>query len=254
MRPALASLALLTGCAIAPIPPQLPDCTPDPDPDVYAFEQTRGCFLEKLTEAPALAGKGPLAIEFSICANGDFADLWVTSAPGRATPAPEVSAAVDRAIQSCRWFPAERRRERISSRLSLLFEPAPPRLRPMNGVAPVVAPLPSPVPDCGARPPAIRAGSPFHTRPRLAVQGCVASALRVPPAFSGLVGRTQARFRVGSDGCVGEFSLYPEIDKRIVEAVERAVRSCAWIPGHDAEGRVVDMEALLPVRFTAQRL
>jgi hypothetical protein len=220
------------------------------------MEQRRGCFLEGLAGAPALESLPvPLVIEFSICASGDFADLRVGPVSGESALPPEVAASVDRAIQACRWFPARSERGLVSSRLSLILEVRPRRLRPSwQSQAPAESSS-APAPECGQRPPAASGAAPGHTAPRTAVQGCVSRAFTLPRDLDGLVGRTTARFRVGADGCLGGFQLVPSIgDRRILEGLERAARSCTWIPGTDPQGRPVDMEVTLPVRFKAQSI
>ena len=72
---------------------------------------------------------------------------------------------------------------------------------------------------------------------------------------SGVTDRLVVRILVKSDGTVGrvdrltELQAQQEFVKRFDEHVEAVIRSCAFEPGRDEEGRPQDIWLILPIRF-----
>jgi TonB family protein len=81
---------------------------------------------------------------------------------------------------------------------------------------------------------------------------CVQRAIRAPRDLADRVnGPVTIRFAVGPDGDVSLFQVMGEVpDPRLPGMLEGAVRSCAFTPGADAQGRSVRMWVTMPIRFT----
>jgi protein TonB len=90
-------------------------------------------------------------------------------------------------------------------------------------------------------------------KPRTAEAGCVQRSLRVPEEWMDRLGLVTVKFAIGVDGVPGRFqSMTGGFAERVAPAIWRAVRSCRWIPGADAQGRPTAIWVILPIRFTLE--
>jgi outer membrane biosynthesis protein TonB len=82
----------------------------------------------------------------------------------------------------------------------------------------------------------------------------VGSSIRLPADLAGYAaGQVVVKFAVARDGTVGLAQLMtPVPDQRIFEAIRRALASCRWRPGSDAQGQPVTLWVILPLRFAAE--
>lgn len=87
------------------------------------------------------------------------------------------------------------------------------------------------------------------TPARLVSRGCIERTIRAP-FFRGKV---VAKFAVRPDGRITDFSLLSPAPADVAQAVETAVRACAWVPGSDADGRPVTIWVIVPIRFQDER-
>lgn len=87
--------------------------------------------------------------------------------------------------------------------------------------------------------------------PLLAEKGCLAENMKIPPQLMDLVtGPVTVKFAVYSNGAVGSIQIMtPVADPRIGDAIKRAITSCEWIPGTNAQGRPHAIWVIQPFRF-----
>jgi len=87
--------------------------------------------------------------------------------------------------------------------------------------------------------------------PRLGSKTCLAENLRLPPELLDMVsGPLTVKFAVYSTGAVGSIQILTAVpDPRIAEAIKRAISSCEWIPGADAQGKATALWVIQPFRF-----
>jgi len=119
-----------------------------------------------------------------------------------------------------------------------------------NGVVGGVpgSPVPSPVVEEGPAYPT--AG---FRKPQMADAGCVQRSLRVPEEWMDRLGVVTVKFAIGKDGVPSRFqSMTHGFADRVAPAIWRAVQSCRWIPGADAQGRPTAIWVILPIRFTLE--
>ncbi len=92
-----------------------------------------------------------------------------------------------------------------------------------------------------------------YKKPQMVQAGCVQSSVRVPRELAGYVsGPVQVKFAIGRDGTPSQFSTLTTIpDKRIADEIWKAIQSCKWVPGADAQGKPVSIWMILPIRFTS---
>ncbi len=210
--PACALLALLA-LAGPPERPGEPTVTPRTDP--------ASCLPSDVIFPREATGPAPerITVRFEIADDGTARDVSVGFPAG--SPVSELLLqSATRAVEICRWVP----------------EGDPPRR--------VALPLPVVAPRT--------AGPPF-TAPRMAESGCFRDAFRIPfVAVKEL--RVHVKFPVYPDGSVGRVARMerfddPEVQARFLASVQQALRSCAWIPGTDANGRPTAIYVLLPLRL-----
>jgi protein TonB len=96
-------------------------------------------------------------------------------------------------------------------------------------------------------------------KPQEAERGCVGRSVRLSDelldSFVGSVvgGSVTVRFAIGRDGTPSQFQVVSVMrDPRVALVVWRAVQSCRWIPGADAQGRPTPIWVILPLRFSIQ--
>jgi TonB family protein len=120
--------------------------------------------------------------------------------------------------------------------------PAPSR-RLVRAPTPTPPAVASPVGIAG-RPDALQDPSPVDRR-------CVPRTLRARPDLSGrLPPELAVRFQVGPSGAVGGVEVLGDVrDRDLVEAVEEAVRGCAFHPGLDEAGRPTSLPVVMRIRF-----
>jgi hypothetical protein len=93
---------------------------------------------------------------------------------------------------------------------------------------------------------------PGYTKPREREPGCVGRQIAMP---SGVTGRIVIRIRVAADGIVKRVDRLSDVNvplaykKMVDDLVESGVRSCAFEPGRDPEGRPQEIWLILPLRF-----
>jgi protein TonB len=89
------------------------------------------------------------------------------------------------------------------------------------------------------------------TTPRLADKGCLAENMKIPPQLMDMVsGPVTVKFAVYSNGAVGSIQIMtPVADPRIGDAIKRAITSCEWTPGTNAQGRPHAIWVIQPFRF-----
>jgi protein TonB len=87
--------------------------------------------------------------------------------------------------------------------------------------------------------------------PRLADKACLGENMKIPPQLMDMVtGPVTVKFAVYSNGAVGSIQiLTPVADPRIGDAIKRAITSCEWSPGSDAQGRPHAIWVIQPFRF-----
>jgi len=87
--------------------------------------------------------------------------------------------------------------------------------------------------------------------PQLADRACLAENMKVPPQLLDMVtGPVTVKFAVYSNGAVGSIQIMSAIpDPRIGDAIKRAITSCEWTPGSDAQGRPTAIWVIQPFRF-----
>lgn len=89
-----------------------------------------------------------------------------------------------------------------------------------------------------------------YVKPKMAEPGCVGNNVRIPRGLEGLVSTLSVRFAVMRDGSVSQFSVNGEVpDRRIAEAIWRAVQDCKWIPGTDAQGKPTAIWVVIPIKL-----
>ncbi len=122
--------------------------------------------------------------------------------------------------------------------------PAPPA--PAAAAAPPEAAPPTKTEDAPRYP-----GDGFQS-PQLADRECISENLRLPPQLTEAVpDLVTARVAVSTAGKATTVQVMGQVaDPRISEAVRRAVQSCAWIPGADAQGKPTTLWVVLPIRLT----
>ena len=77
--------------------------------------------------------------------------------------------------------------------------------------------------------------------------------LRLPRDLTSRPWVVTARFPVGADGTLGAIEVLGDVaDPRVAEAVRRAIRGCAFVPGADAQGRPTRLWAVMPIRFVGR--
>jgi protein TonB len=88
--------------------------------------------------------------------------------------------------------------------------------------------------------------------PRLAQRNCISDNLRLPAQLSGSVpDAVTARIAVTASGTPTQVQVMGQVaDTRISDAVKRAVESCDWIPGADAEGKPTALWVVMPIRLS----
>jgi len=105
--------------------------------------------------------------------------------------------------------------------------------------------------------PAVEEGPAYPTagfrKPQMAEAGCVQRSLRVPEEWMGRLGVVTVKFAIGKDGIPSRFqSMTHGFADRVAPAIWRAVQSCRWIAGADAQGWPTAIWVILPVRFTLE--
>lgn len=87
--------------------------------------------------------------------------------------------------------------------------------------------------------------------PRLTDKACLGENMKIPPQLMDMVtGPVTVKFAVYSNGAVGSIQiLTPVADPRIGDAIKRAITSCEWTPGADAQGRPHAIWVIQPFRF-----
>jgi periplasmic protein TonB len=90
-----------------------------------------------------------------------------------------------------------------------------------------------------------------YRKPQMAQAGCVQNAVRVPRELAGFVsGPVQVKFAIAKDGTPTRFETLTSVpDRRIAEEIWKAVQSCKWVAGADAQGRPTSIWVILPIRF-----
>jgi hypothetical protein len=115
------------------------------------------------------------------------------------------------------------------------------------------APAPAAAVEPAEPPPVVEERPVFATsgwrRPVEARAGCVTGALVAPADLVGQIEVT-VKFAVGTDGSVDRFEdvSTPAAPEAVVAALSTAVRSCAYQPGADPEGRPAYVWVLLTVK------
>jgi hypothetical protein len=160
-----------------------------------------------------------VTVRFEIADDGTARDVSVGFPTG--SPVSELLLqAATRAVEICRWVPEGDPPRRVAVRL------------------PVVGPS-----SMGAK----------FTAPTMVERGCFRDAFRNPVVAVKEL-RVHVKFPVYPDGKIGRAVLMerfddPEIQARLLASVEQALRSCAWIPGADANGRPTAIYVILPLRL-----
>jgi TonB family protein len=80
---------------------------------------------------------------------------------------------------------------------------------------------------------------------------CVPRTLRAHGDLSGrLPPELAVRFQVAASGAVGGVEVLGDVrDRDLVEAIEGAVRACAFQPGLDEAGRPTSLPVVMRIRF-----
>jgi periplasmic protein TonB len=94
---------------------------------------------------------------------------------------------------------------------------------------------------------------PGFRKPRLEDPGCVQRAIRFSDEWIGQLGVAPllVRFAIDADGTPHQFqSMTEKLDGRLAVVVWRAIQSCRWLPGYDANGRAIALWVILPIRVT----
>jgi len=85
-------------------------------------------------------------------------------------------------------------------------------------------------------------------KPELDNKNCVKESVRIPPDLRGIVSRVVVQFAVRPDGSTGLFQFKTQVpDKRIEDAIKKAISGCTWKPGSDAQGKAVSLWVILPL-------
>lgn len=94
-----------------------------------------------------------------------------------------------------------------------------------------------------------------YTKPRTKEPRCVERSVRMTPEMlGGHTGPVTVKFAVTRDGSIARFECMSlSVPDPAAAEIERAVRSCEWIPGTDREGRPTGIWIILPMRFGAAR-
>jgi len=113
------------------------------------------------------------------------------------------------------------------------------------------------VPGSAVSSPVVEEGPAYPTagfrKPQMAEAGCVQRSLRIPEEWMDRLGVVTVKFAIGKDGVPSRFqSMSHGFADRIAPAIWRAVQSCRWIAGADAQGRPTAIWVLLPIRFTLE--
>jgi ABC-type phosphate transport system substrate-binding protein/predicted regulator of Ras-like GTPase activity (Roadblock/LC7/MglB family) len=126
---------------------------------------------------------------------------------------------------------------------------------PSPPVTPTPAPTSNPTQPVRAAvedaPPVYASGG--YEKPRMAEQGCVQRAVRMPEeVLDHVAGKTiTVKFAVGRDGAPSRFQLMtPGMPDRAGSAIWAAIQSCKWTPGNDPAGGAAAIWVVMPFRFT----
>ncbi len=201
------------------IPPRSVD---DDDPAVELLVELRRHQLGQCYEAPRAAGREHVEVFSTFYVDGDGRPLDVRAA----------SAPSDAALDACvteivgQWeFPASPEGVTGPYLARHAYEPAAQ--------------------------PAQFAG-PGSLRPALRDPSCVERALAVPAEYRGSTGGVTVKLAVDGAGAPALLHVLTPVPEAIIGAVADAVRSCAWSPGADAEGRAVPLWVTLTVKLESR--
>ena len=208
---AILACALLALLVLAPPPPEAASARTDPP----------SCLPVDVLFPRDATGPAPerITVRFEIADDGIARDISVGFPIGSHVSEFLLQAATH-AVEICRWVPEGDPPRRVALRL------------------PVVGP---------------RSMGPRFKAPSMVERGCFRDAFRLPfVAVKDL--RVHVKFPVYPDGRIGRVELMerfddPEIQARFLASVEQALRSCAWIPGADANGRPTAIYVVLPLRL-----
>ncbi len=122
--------------------------------------------------------------------------------------------------------------------------PAPAAPAPAAATQPAASPPPDPN--------APRYAGDGFVAPQLAEKNCIAENLRLPSQLGASAPEmVTARAAISATGQPTTVQVMGQVaDARISEAVRRAVQSCRWIPGADAEGKPTALWVVLPIRLS----
>jgi protein TonB len=128
---------------------------------------------------------------------------------------------------------------------------APPVAPPAAAAAAPTASPPAEAPPTQTADAPRYAGDGFQS-PQLADRNCISENLRLPAQLGGAIPDTvTARVAVSTTGQATSVQVMGQVaDPRISDAVRRAVQSCAWVPGADAQGKPTTLWVVLPIRLT----
>ncbi len=90
---------------------------------------------------------------------------------------------------------------------------------------------------------------PGSLRPALRDPGCLERRLRVPAEYRGSTGSVTVKLAVDAAGAPGLVHALTPVSDAILAAVADAVRTCAWSPGADSEGRPAPLWVTLTVKL-----
>jgi protein TonB len=194
---------------------------------------------------------------------------------GALAPLAALTATAALAIGGAAFFMAPRQPLEDGRAATSADAPAPPPAPAARATAPDARPRPdAPQATAPARPPAPRtprvaAASPgpasapaersggvtaavrsMARNPAPEDRMCVPRALRarkdiaerIPPEIT-------ARFPVAASGAVGRIDVVGLEDRDVADAVEDAIRGCAFVPGADDEGRPTPLSVVMRIRF-----
>lgn len=115
-------------------------------------------------------------------------------------------------------------------------------------------PPPEPVPEPDGPVVASTTGRGPYEKPRSVAPHCVERNVRMTPEIlGGHSGPITVKFAVMRDGGIARFEALSRVPDAAAAEIERAVRSCEWIPGTDRQGRPTGVWIILPLRFAAAR-
>ncbi len=87
-------------------------------------------------------------------------------------------------------------------------------------------------------------------KPALKDKNCIVKSIRIPPQLQGFADSVNVKFVVGRDARPVQFELLSDVpDKRIADAIWKAIQECEWTAGVDARGKPTSIYVMTRIRL-----